>query len=118
MPRQPPALAVSWLWCAFHPAPVPSGPRAGLYHHLLLGIVCLVGDSSDKSIVLTDIILYKQNRGHASMGFCFGVCVEGGSVYCSPFLKFITQKHTLTRNLAALRGRWPVCPKVTCLEKR
>lgn len=52
------------------------------------------------------------------MGFCFGVCVEGGSVYCSPFLKFITQKHTLTRNLAALRGRWPVCPKVTCLEKR
>lgn len=30
-----------------------------------------------------------------------------------PFLKFITQKHLLTRNLASLCGHWPVCPKVT-----
>lgn len=88
--------ASAQLRCVSHLLPVPSRP--GL------------------TVIFAEITLDKQDRVHAR-GFHFEVCLcRGPGLFC--FLKLIAQKHLLTRNLAILRGHWPGCPKVTCLQKR
>lgn len=61
-------------------------------------------------------IVTKQTTNMLPENFSSGV--EGGHLFIVLiFLNNNKKNHLLTRNLAILRGHWPVCPKVTCFEK-